>query len=201
MAPLDTEPGARPVALFLDRDGVINRRAPVPDYIRNWSEFELTPGALEALAALQDAGAALLIVTNQRGVARGLVDRADLDDIHARLVDTLSAAGVSLGGIYVCPHEIGTCDCRKPGTGLFTQAQLDHPWIAFERSHLVGDSISDIEAGQRLGMHLWVVGDDRDGVAEEATERGMRLEAIAPTISDLVAQGALVAAIAAGARR
>ena len=167
MARPDTEPDGsshapvQRVAVFLDRDGVINRRAPDDEYIRNWTEFDLTPGAPAALAALQEAGAALFIVTNQRGVARGLVNRADLDDIHARLIEVLAANGVTLGGIYTCPHEIGTCDCRKPGTGLFIQAQLDHPWIAFERSHVVGDSISDMEAGHRLGMQLWLVGEDR----------------------------------------
>lgn len=200
MARLDTDSGSRHVAVFLDRDGVINRRARAPDYIRNWSEFELTPGATEALAALQEAGAALFIVTNQRGVALGLVDQADLDDIHARLVDTLAAAGVSLGGIYTCPHEIDTCDCRKPQTGLFTQAQADHPWIAFERSHLVGDSISDVEAGHRLGLRLWLVGDAAGAIAQEATQRGMRLEASAASVKDLVEEGSLVRAIADGAR-
>ncbi len=196
------ESGPARVAVFLDRDGVINRRAPAGAYIRDWSEFELTQGAVEALSALHEAGAVLFIVTNQRGVARGLVDEADLDEIHTRLVDTLAAAGVPLGGIYTCPHEIGVCDCRKPGVGLFKQAQSAHPWIRFERSHLIGDSMSDVEAGQRLGMRLWVVGDSAEVVAAEAYGRGIRLEAIAPSIRELVDEGSLIRAIAAdGASR
>lgn len=197
MAKLDAESASRRVAVFLDRDGVINQRASEGDYIRNLSEFRLTPGAAEALVALHQAGATLFIATNQRGVARGLVAQADLDDIHALLSDTLAAAGAPLGDIYTCPHEIGTCDCRKPDVGLFRQAQSDHPWIAFERSHLIGDSMSDVEAGQRLGMRLWVVGDEAVSVAAVAGDRGIRLEAVAPSISELIEEGSLLKAIAA----
>lgn len=195
------EAGARRTAVFLDRDGVINRRAPDGAYVRNWSEFEITPGATEALAALAKAGATLFIVTNQRGVARGLVTQADLEEIHARLVDDLARAGVALGGIYVCPHEIGTCDCRKPDVGLFMQARAANTWIDFGDSHMVGDSLSDMEAGHRLGMRLWLVGDDARSVAQAAAARGFTVERTAPTISELAEEGSLVAAIAAVAGR
>ena len=184
------------VAVFLDRDGVINRRAPAGDYVRDVAEFELTPGAIRALAALAQAGASLFIVTNQRGVARGLVAQADLDEIHAQLVAELARAKVALGGIYVCPHEIGTCSCRKPDVGLFEQAQAAHPWITFGDSHLVGDSLSDIEAGHRLGMHLWVVGEDAQALARQGAKRGIRVEAAAASINELVEEGSLLAAVA-----
>ena len=190
-----TEAATRRTAVFLDRDGVVNRRAPEGAYIRNWSEFELTPGATEALAALAKAGATLFIVTNQRRIARGVIVSADLDEIHARLADELAAGGVVLGGVYVCPHEIGACDCRKPDVGLFMQAQAANPWIDFGDSHMVGDSISDLEAGRRLGMKLWLVGDD-DTVAHAAATRGYNVEHSAPTISELVEEGSLIAAVA-----
>lgn len=135
------------------------------------------------------------MVTNQRGVARGLVDAADLAEMHARLAATLAGAGAPLAGIYTCPHEIGQCECRKPGTGLFEQARRDNPWIAFAESHLVGDSISDVEAGHTLGLRLWVVGDDAASVMHEATERGFRIAGGSRSLAELAASGELLAAV------
>src|SRR6478735_2225101 len=98
MAQSATEPQSavdrrgRRVAVFLDRDGVINRRIE-GGYVRDWSEFELLPGVIDSLVALTEAGATLFVVTNQRGVTRGLIDSADLADIHARLTAKLAEAG------------------------------------------------------------------------------------------------------------
>jgi histidinol-phosphate phosphatase family protein len=197
MAQSATEPESKRVAVFLDRDGVINRLAPDGGYVRDWSEFELLPGALEALAALHDAGAALFIATNQRGVARGLVDAAALEGIHRRLAETMTAAGAPLSGVFVCPHEIGECDCRKPDIGLFRQAQAAHPWIAFDESHLIGDSMNDLLAGHRLGMTLWLVGEDRAAVAGEAVAQKIEVAGSAPSLEALVGDGALLAALSA----
>ena len=198
MAQSATEPDSKRVAVFLDRDGVINRLAPNGGYVRDWSEFELLPGALEALAALYDAGAALFIATNQRGVARGLVDTGELEEIHRRLAEAMTAAGAPLEGIYVCPHEIGECDCRKPEVGLFRQAQAAHPWISFGDSHMVGDSMNDLVAGNRLGMTLWLVGEDRAAVADQATvadqalSAGITIAGSAPSLGALVDEGGLL---------
>src|ERR1700750_861845 len=91
-------------AVFLDRDGVINRKRPEGSYVTSWGEFELLPGALEALALLARADTPVIVVTNQRGIARGRMTEADLDDIHARLRAAVSAAGGRLDAIYHCPH-------------------------------------------------------------------------------------------------
>jgi len=179
-------------AVFLDRDGVINRRLP-GSYVRNWSEFELLPGVADALAELTRSGAALFIVTNQRGVARGLVRLDDLEDIHARLTADLAASGAELAGVYVCPHDEGVCDCRKPGVGLFTQAQEEHPWIRFADSHMVGDSISDAQAAGRLGIHIWLVGDDADEVAAAAEQQGIHVDGKARDLAQLVDDGLRIA--------
>ena len=179
MAQSATEPqsavdrGGRRVAVFLDRDGVINRRIE-GGYVRDWSEFELLPGVVDSLVALTEAGATLFVVTNQRGVARGLVDSADLADIHDQLKAKLTEAGVELGGIYVCPHDVGQCDCRKPDVGLFRQARADNSWIDFTASHMVGDSISDAEAGARLGMRLWLVGGNSEQVRKDIGRTRLR---------------------------
>ena len=175
-------------AVFLDRDGVINRKPADGEYVRSWGEFELMPGALEALRSLSDYGAMLFIVTNQRGVARGIVRTDALDDVHKQLSALLESAGVSLGGIYVCPHDVDSCDCRKPQVGLFRQARADHPWIQLAESHMIGDSLSDMQAGHRLGMTLWLIGDDarRRDVAREADAAGIHVHGAASSLEQLV---------------
>jgi D-glycero-D-manno-heptose 1,7-bisphosphate phosphatase len=96
-------------------------------------------------------GILVLVVTNQRGVALGRMSIQDLERVHAALRARLADRGAWLDGIYHCPHPIGTCECRKPGVGLFLQAQRDHPEIVFSRSVMVGDSLSDMQAAERIG--------------------------------------------------
>jgi D-glycero-D-manno-heptose 1,7-bisphosphate phosphatase len=189
------EETATPI-VFLDRDGVVNRRAPDGDYIRSWAEFEFMPGAIEALAELCRRGALPIIVTNQRGIARGLMSDADVADIHRRMTDVLAENGVHLGGIYVCPHEAGSCDCRKPSVGLFRNAQRDRPSISLAAADLVGDSLVDLMAGQRLDMRVWLVGErsERDQVAADAEHLGIAISGSADSLLDLVRAGHLTAA-------
>ena len=179
------------VAVFLDRDGVINRRAPEGEYITTVADFELLPGVADALRALSDAGAAFFVATNQRGVARGLLSDAALAQIHEHMTADLAQAGVRLDGVYVCPHEEGECDCRKPDVGLMRQAKADHPWIDFERSHMVGDSLRDLEAGHRLGMRLWAVGPDHASLVREAAAKDIDVAGDAASLAELVASGSL----------
>jgi D-glycero-D-manno-heptose 1,7-bisphosphate phosphatase len=143
--------------VFLDRDGTINRKAPEGDYVKSVEEFELLPGAAEAVRALADAGMLVVVVTNQRGIARGRMTEADLAAIHERLRREVSG----IDAIYHCPHEEGACDCRKPRTGMFLQAQRDFPQIDFSRSAVIGDSPSDMQAGRALGSRLVMIGDGR----------------------------------------
>lgn len=182
-----------PRAIFLDRDGVINRRVVDGGYVRSWAEFEFLPGAIPALAELSRQGAQLIVVTNQRGVARGILARAALDDIHQRMTAVLARNGVHLGGIYVCPHEVGTCACRKPAPGLFRQAQRDYPSLDLSASDIVGDSLSDLQAGRALGMRLWLVGapEERAPVTANAATLGIYLNGSADSLADLVQSGAL----------
>ena len=154
--------------VFLDRDGVLNRKAAEGGYITRWEEFELLPRAAEAIAALNQSRRKVIVVTNQRGIARGLFSRDDLERLHERLGGELAAKGAHLDGIYVCPHDHGQCNCRKPRTGLFEQAFGDFPGARPENSVMVGDSLSDIEAGTRLGMRTVFVAEDRDNSPEQA---------------------------------
>ncbi len=155
------EPGPRALVktVFIDRDGVINRKRD-DDYVKSWAEFEFLPKAKEALGLLSRSGYRVIIVTNQRGIARGLMTAADLSDIHRRMQDELADAGALITAIYHCPHDSGECTCRKPETGLFLQAQRDFPDVDFSRSILIGDSSSDMQAGDRLGCRNILVGRD-----------------------------------------
>jgi D-glycero-D-manno-heptose 1,7-bisphosphate phosphatase len=145
--------------VFLDRDGVINRKKD-DDYVKSWAEFEFLPGAKAALGLLSKSGYRVIIATNQRGIARGLMTPDDLTDIHRRMQEELAEAGAVITAIYYCPHDSGQCICRKPETGLFLQARRDFPDIDFARSILIGDSSSDMEAGDRLGCRNILVGRD-----------------------------------------
>lgn len=144
--------------VFLDRDGVLNRKAPEGAYIRTPAEFEWLPGSRDAVKLLNDAGVLTIVVTNQRGVARGLMTAGDLETIHGRLRDDLAREGARMDAIYVCPHDRGTCRCRKPDTGLLEDARARYPQISFARAFVVGDAPTDIELGRRVGARTILVG-------------------------------------------
>lgn len=140
--------------IFLDRDGTLN---PDPGYIKSTDQFELFPGVPEALARLKRAGARLIVVTNQSGIARGFMTRDDLDALHMKLHRLLDAAGASLDAIYFCPHHPDDgCDCRKPNRGMIDQAVRE--WeVNLERSYLIGDHIRDVELAKRIGARSILV--------------------------------------------
>jgi D-glycero-D-manno-heptose 1,7-bisphosphate phosphatase len=137
-------------AVFLDRDGTINEKAPEGDYVKRWAEFRFLPRAKEALAVLHRAGFVLVIVTNQRGIARGRMSEGDLADIHRRMLAELAEARAPIDAIYHCPHEPGTCDCRKPEIGMLLRACRELG-LRLHESVVVGDSASDMEAARRAG--------------------------------------------------
>ena len=152
---------SHPGVAFLDRDGTINEKAPEGDYIKRPGELRLLPGAAQAIRRLNDAGIRVIVVTNQRGIALGRMTEDDLDAIHAELSTQLSeAAGAHIDAFFHCPHDFGECDCRKPETGMFRQAQKRFPWISLERSVLIGDGPGDAEAGRRLGIETLQLGTD-----------------------------------------
>jgi len=144
--------------VFLDRDGVINEKAETGEYITSCREFRLLPGAAAAIRLLNEAGVRVVAVTNQRGVARGIMTTEDLEEIHRKMADDLRRQGAHLDAVYYCPHEDGSCDCRKPAVGLFLQAQADFPDIIFDEAFVIGDSDRDMEAGRRLGARLIRIG-------------------------------------------
>jgi len=138
-------------AVFVDRDGVINRRLP-GDYVSAWEQFHFLPGARAGLRALREAGYLLVVITNQRGIGRGLMSEADLAEVHRRMQVELIGADAGVDAILHCPHDLSAgCDCRKPKPGMIVRA-LERFAIDVSRSWVVGDSLSDLQAGQAMGI-------------------------------------------------
>jgi len=146
--------------LFLDRDGVINAAPPEGEYIRRWEEFRLLPEAVAWIRLFKAAGFLTIVLTNQRGIARGLMSTADLLDLHERMRTELAAQGAIFDDIFYCPHEEGACNCRKPRPGLVLEAQ--QKWdIDLSASLLIGDSQRDRLLAERCGIPFALVRDGR----------------------------------------
>jgi D-glycero-D-manno-heptose 1,7-bisphosphate phosphatase len=150
-------------ALFLDRDGVLNRLL-VKAYVTRWEEFEWLPAARAALRLAHGAGWLCVVVTNQAGVGRGLQSQQALDAIHARMRREAAAAGGRIAAVYACPHrpEDG-CGCRKPQPGLLHRAAAELN-LDLTASYLVGDSAADVGAAEAAGVSWLLV---RTGAGEE----------------------------------
>jgi D-glycero-D-manno-heptose 1,7-bisphosphate phosphatase len=147
--------------VFLDRDGTLNVKPARGEYVERPEDLRLLPGAAEAVRAFNRAGVWTGVVTNQRGVALGRMSGEDLNAIHDHLRGLLSADGAFLNAIYTCPHQIGTCDCRKPHPGMLLQAQREHPELDFACAAIVGDSANDVQAGRRVGVRTVMIAADR----------------------------------------
>lgn len=144
-------------AVFLDRDGVINKKPPEGKYITSWKEFKLLKNVVKAIKHLNKLGFLVIVVTNQRGIALGHLTEERLKEIHQKMLDKLDALGAHIDAVYYCPHNKGVCSCRKPKTGLFLKAKKDFPEIDFEQSFVIGDSSKDIGAGRRLGCETVLI--------------------------------------------
>ena len=138
--------------LFLDRDGVINRRIP-GSYITRWEDFEFLPGVLTALQILNPLVGRIVIATNQQGIRKGIFDEAALEQVHQKMLERIHEAGGRIDKVYYCPElAITNPRCRKPNPGMAEQAQADFSEIKFHESIMAGDSASDIQFANQLGM-------------------------------------------------
>ena len=159
--------GAPRKAAFLDRDGVINLdRA----YVHQWDEFEFVPGAVDAMRRLREAGYALVVVTNQSGLARGMYTEAQFQELTRHMRAALAEAGAEVEAVYHCPHhpkgsvpELAVdCDCRKPEPGMILRAAKELN-LSLADSFLVGDKPSDIEAARAAGLgRAYIVQSDNE---------------------------------------
>ncbi len=156
-------------ALFLDRDGVINRKLP-GDYVKNWDEFEFLDGVLEALQRFTGIFGKVFIVTNQQGIGKGIMTETELERLHDQMMDEIRYAGGKIHKIYHSPYrEEEKSVFRKPGTGMARKARIDFPEIKFGKSLMVGDSLTDMQFGKNAGM-VTVLVDAGSTPPEEAIE-------------------------------
>lgn len=138
--------------LFLDRDGVLNHEKN-NDYIRNWDEFHFYDGTTAALASLNPHFKHIVVVTNQKGIGKGLMSVTDLEQIHSRMLHEIQLAGGRIDKIYFCPDLADDSIDRKPNPGMAFQAKQDFPTIDLSKSIMVGNRLSDMGFGRNAGMH------------------------------------------------
>jgi len=176
--------------VFLDRDGVLNEKMPEGQYVRSWGEFHLLPGVPDAIAQLNRAGLRVIVVSNQRGIALKLYTAGDVEDIHRRLQELLQRHGAHIDAYYICPHEKGECNCRKPLPGLFEQAAREFADISAATSVMIGDSRADMEFGARLGMWTILIegGQEQPAPGDEIARAmaGNRFRSLAEAVKALV---------------
>ncbi len=182
-------------AVFLDRDGVINENR--ANYVRVVDHVRFIPGALAALARLAQWDCAIVVVTNQSSIGRGLVTLAVSDAINAHVREHVEQAGGRVDAFYVCPHEPnGGCACRKPEPGLLRDAAADLG-LDPSRSYMIGDALTDVLAGQRAGAQPILVLTGRGATQAPLLERDGLADV--PVVADLEAAVALIEAAAGSA--
>lgn len=168
-------------AVFVDRDGTLNFD---PHYLRHVDDFQLLPGAGEAIRLLNEAGWLVFVVTNQSAISRGFLTHEMLDRIHGRLRDEVGASGGRFDGIFYCPHlPDDRCECRKPQLGMIRQAQAHFP-IDLARSWVIGDSWVDVELGRAAGARTAVVPRNQQG-EHAAVEADIRAESLLSAVRQI----------------
>ena len=146
---------------YLDRDGVINKKAEEHNYITKWKDFKFLDNGLYLLENLIKLNYNIIIVTNQQGIGKKIFTTANLEDIHNKMIESLKKRGIKIKKIYHCPHLIkDNCNCRKPEIGMLKKSLVDFPQINKEKSILIGDSQTDLEAGLNFGINSFFFSDD-----------------------------------------
>tara|TARA_B110001454_G_C12646917_1_gene403699 strand:- start:582 stop:1076 length:495 start_codon:yes stop_codon:yes gene_type:complete len=141
--------------VFLDRDGVINKKR--NDYVKSWNEFQFLYGVQDALKIFINYGYKIIIITNQSVINRKIIDEEDLKNIHEKMIIELNKDDIEIDAIYYCPHTPDeNCECRKPKTGLLKKASEKFDFIPHD-CILIGDSITDIQAGKSFGLKTYLL--------------------------------------------
>lgn len=158
--------------IFLDRDGVINDEKHM-DYIHTWEEFTFYPGVKEAIRIFSEVFLHLFIITNQRGVGKGVTRLEDLELIHKNMLSEITDEGGRIDAVYFCTDVEESSPCRKPNTGMGLLAKKEFPAVDFSKTIMVGNSMSDMEFGKRLGAKTILV---RSG--KEIDMKDQRIDAV-----------------------
>ncbi len=146
-------------AVFLDRDGIINEKLPEGSYVTSWEGFIFIDRVREAISLLSKTNYQIIVVTNQRAIAKGLMRPEDLQYIHTNMVEKIREYGGRIDKIYTCPHEIGQCSCRKPLAGMLDKAK-EELGVILENSWVIGDSSSDIKMGKSRKCKTIYIGEN-----------------------------------------
>lgn len=176
--------------VFLDRDGVINKKSPEGAYVYAWRDLILLPDVESAIATLNRLKKRVIVVTNQRGISLGLYTRADVEVLHTQLQEHLASHGAHIDSFYICPHDNNQCNCRKPKTGLLEQAFRDFPEASEANSLLIGDSLSDIQAARNFNVSSILICNAQtyDDAQEEAASLAKAVSpSLAKAVSDYLA--------------
>ena len=178
-------------AVFLDRDGTINREV---HHLSHVDQFYLLPNAAEAIIRLNVAGFKVVVITNQSAIARGIISEETLAEIHEVMIEKLMAQGARVDAVYYCPHHPTagdgaltiSCDCRKPQPGMLLQAAAEMN-IALEQSFMVGDTVSDLASGQAAGCRTALVLTGHGSKAEKQLNgHSIQPDYVAPDILEAV---------------
>ncbi len=185
-------------AIFLDRDGVINAYVynaefGTVDSPNSPEEFTLTPGAGEAVAEFNRLGFLVVVISNQPGIAKGKFTPAVLERVNAKMSAAIAAGGGKLDAVYYCLHHPEAalpayrvrCDCRKPLPGMLLQAARELE-IDLPNSYMIGDGVTDIQAGRAAGTHTVFIGQSKPYIFAEFEKRGVQPDFMAPTLTDAV---------------
>jgi D-glycero-D-manno-heptose 1,7-bisphosphate phosphatase len=169
-------------ALFLDRDGVVNRRI-VGSYVRNWTEFEFLEGVLKAMPIFKQHFDYIFIVTNQQGIGKGVMTEADLLAVHTKMIAEVEQAGGRIDAAYHCPYlSKDKPRCRKPNIGMALDAQAAYPDFDLANSIMVGDSPSDMEFGRNCKMKTVFIETKVDLTEEEALKTAPMIDKAYPSL-------------------
>ena len=179
------------VGIFLDRDGTINFEV---EYLRSTTDLKMIPGSSEAIKEANELGWKVLIITNQSGVARGIITEQELSKIHFTLQNILRENGATIDAIYYCPHhpEVGDipykhdCNCRKPKTGMILRAAKEFE-IDLTKSYIIGDKMIDIQTGNNCGVKsiLVLTGYGKDEL-KQCQENKLKIDFIADNLYDAI---------------
>ena len=148
--------------ILIDRDGVINKKAPRGEYISKWEDFEWIQETRIAMKFLAQEGFKFIIISNQAGIARGMVECDELDRIHQNMKDELQKDSIEILDIYVCPHHWDEgCFCRKPNPGMLFQASKDH-LFRLDKTLLIGDDTRDCQTAEKAGCGSIFIGKETE---------------------------------------
>ncbi|OHD12143.1 MAG: hypothetical protein A2086_16465 [Spirochaetes bacterium GWD1_27_9] len=153
-------------SVFLDRDGVINKRL-MADYVKSWDEFEFMPDVLTSIAGLAKIFGRIFVVTNQQGIGKKIMSLSDFEIINNKMLSQITIHNGRVDKVYFCPHlKEDNCSCRKPKIGMILQAKNDFCEIDLKKAIMVGDTKSDIQLGKNADLITVGIGDETKNIGD-----------------------------------